>query len=125
MLGRYVSAHVLRRSRATDLLEATKRIKAVSRLLGHSDKATTLRYYVADNPELVKRWFALKEMGRSGGSEIGSSKRSGSPKSKALNIHVEHKTHERKPERARPWDDSHLAIVLDALKLPARALRLD
>jgi len=48
MLGRSVSAHVLRHSRATDLLAATKRIKAVSRLLGHSDEATTLRYYVRD-----------------------------------------------------------------------------
>ncbi len=48
VLGRAVSAHVLRHSRATDLLAATKRIKAVSRLLGHSDEATTLRYYVRD-----------------------------------------------------------------------------
>ena len=47
-LGRPVSAHVLRHSRATDLLAATHRIKAVSRLLGHSDEATTLRYYVRD-----------------------------------------------------------------------------
>ena len=48
VLGRRVSAHVLRHSRATDLLAATHRIKAVSRLLGHSDEATTLRYYVKD-----------------------------------------------------------------------------
>ena len=48
VLGRAVSAHVLRHSRATDLLAATGRIKAVSRLLGHSDEATTLRYYVHD-----------------------------------------------------------------------------
>jgi integrase/recombinase XerD len=48
VLGRSASAHVLRHSRATDLLAATKRIKAVSRLLGHSDEATTLRYYVHD-----------------------------------------------------------------------------
>ncbi len=48
VLGRSVSAHVLRHSRATDLLTSTKRIKAVSRLLGHSDEATTLRYYVHD-----------------------------------------------------------------------------
>ncbi len=48
VLGRSVSAHVLRHSRATDLLAITKRIKAVSRLLGHSDEATTLRYYVRD-----------------------------------------------------------------------------
>ncbi len=48
VLGRAVSAHVLRHSRATDLLASTHRIKAVSRLLGHSDEATTLRYYVKD-----------------------------------------------------------------------------
>jgi integrase len=48
VIGRSVSAHVLRHSRATDLLAATHRIKAVSRLLGHSDEATTLRYYVHD-----------------------------------------------------------------------------
>ena len=48
VLGRSVSAHVLRHSRATDLLASTKRIKAISRLLGHSDEATTLRYYVHD-----------------------------------------------------------------------------
>ena len=48
VLGRSISAHVLRHSRATDLLASTKRIKAVSRLLGHSDEATTLRYYVHD-----------------------------------------------------------------------------
>ncbi len=48
VLGRAVSAHVLRHSRATDLLASTHRIKAVSRLLGHSDEATTLRYYVHD-----------------------------------------------------------------------------
>jgi len=33
-----VSAHVLRHSRATDLLASTKRIKTVSRLLAHSDR---------------------------------------------------------------------------------------
>jgi len=48
VIGRAVSAHVLRHSRATDLLATTHRIKAVSRLLGHSDEATTLRYYVHD-----------------------------------------------------------------------------
>ncbi len=48
VLGRSVSAHVLRHSRATDLLASTHRIKAVSRLLGHSDEATTPRYYVHD-----------------------------------------------------------------------------
>jgi integrase len=49
VLGRTVSAHVLRHSRATDLLASTHRIKAVSRLLGHSDEATTLKYYVRDS----------------------------------------------------------------------------
>lgn len=49
VLGRAVSAHVLRHSRATDLLAATHRIKAVSQLLGHSDEAVTLRYYVKDS----------------------------------------------------------------------------
>ena len=43
VLGRSVSAYVLRHSRATDLLASTHRIKAVSRLLGHSVEATTLR----------------------------------------------------------------------------------
>ena len=30
------------------MLKQTGRIKAVSRLLGHDDEATTLRYYVKD-----------------------------------------------------------------------------
>jgi integrase len=49
VLGRAVSAHVLRHSRAMDLLASTHRIKAVSRLLGHADEAVTLRYYVKDS----------------------------------------------------------------------------
>lgn len=49
VLGRSVTAHVLRHSRATDLLATTHRIKAVSRLLGHADEAVTLRYYVKDS----------------------------------------------------------------------------
>ena len=49
LLGRAVSAQVLTHSRATDLLAATHRIKAVSRLLGRSDEAITLRYYVRDS----------------------------------------------------------------------------
>lgn len=48
-LGKGSSAHVLRHSRATDLVRDTGRIKAVSRLLGHSDEAVTLRYYVKDS----------------------------------------------------------------------------
>lgn len=46
VLGRLVSAHVLRHSRATDLIEATGKIKGVSRLLGHASEATTLKFYV-------------------------------------------------------------------------------
>lgn len=47
--GRPASAHVLRHSRATDLLKKTGRIKAVSRLLGHASEATTLAFYVKDS----------------------------------------------------------------------------
>ena len=46
VLGRKVTAHVLRHSRATDLIATTGKIKAVSRLLGHASESTTLRYYV-------------------------------------------------------------------------------
>ena len=45
----HISAHVLRHSRATDLLATTHRIKAVSRLLGHANESTTLRFYVKDS----------------------------------------------------------------------------
>jgi len=48
VLGRAVSAHVLRHSRATDLLATTGRIKAVAQLLGHANEATTLQFYVRD-----------------------------------------------------------------------------
>ena len=48
-LGRRVGAHVLRHSRATDLYERTRRIKAVSELLGHSSVSTTSTYYVRDS----------------------------------------------------------------------------
>ena len=48
MLGRKVGAHVLRHSRATDLYERTKRIKAVSELLGHATVDMTAKYYVND-----------------------------------------------------------------------------
>ncbi len=47
-LGRRIGAHVLRHSRATDLYQSTRRIKAVSALLGHSGVDTTARYYVRD-----------------------------------------------------------------------------
>jgi integrase len=49
VLGRSIGAHTLRHSRATDLLQETGRIKAVSKLLGHADEATTLRFYVKDS----------------------------------------------------------------------------
>ena len=48
VLGRKVGAHVLRHSRATDLYERTKRIKAVSELLGHATVDMTAKYYVND-----------------------------------------------------------------------------
>ncbi len=48
-LGRRVGAHVLRHSRATDLYERTRRIKAISELLGHSSVSTTSTYYVRDS----------------------------------------------------------------------------
>jgi integrase len=40
---------VLRHSRATDLYERTRRIKAVSELLGHASVSTTSTYYVRDS----------------------------------------------------------------------------
>ena len=46
VLGRSVTSHVLRHSRATDLIESTGKVKGVSRMLGHASEATTLRYYV-------------------------------------------------------------------------------
>ena len=46
VIGRSVTAHVLRHSRATDLIERTGKVKGVSRMLGHASEATTLRYYV-------------------------------------------------------------------------------
>jgi integrase len=49
VLGRSVRAHQLRHSRATDLYQSTGRIKAVAKLLGHADEATTLKYYVRDS----------------------------------------------------------------------------
>ena len=49
VLGRKVTPHVLRHSRATDLYHDTKRIKAVGNLLGHSSTAVTTQYYVNDS----------------------------------------------------------------------------
>jgi integrase/recombinase XerD len=48
-LGRRIGAHVLRHSRATDLYERTRRIKAVSEFLGHSSVSTTSTFYVRDS----------------------------------------------------------------------------
>lgn len=45
-LGRRISAHDLRHSRATDLVKKTHNLKGVSEMLGHSDVNTTARYYV-------------------------------------------------------------------------------
>ena len=64
-LGRSVTAHVLRHSRATDLLARTHRVKAVSLLLGHADEAVTLRYYVKDS-------FTAEELAE--GVEVGEEK---------------------------------------------------
>jgi len=49
VLGRNVGAHQLRHSRATDLYQSTRRLKAVSVLLGHAGVDTTARYYVRDD----------------------------------------------------------------------------
>ncbi len=48
VLGRRIGAHVLRHSRATDLYQRTRRIKAVSELLGHASVDVTARFYVND-----------------------------------------------------------------------------
>jgi len=49
VLCRRIGVHVLRHSRATDLYQSTKRIKAVSVLLGHAGVDTRARYYVWDD----------------------------------------------------------------------------
>jgi integrase len=43
-----VRAHQLRHSRATDLYQKTKRLKAVSEYLGHASTNVTAKYYVRD-----------------------------------------------------------------------------
>ena len=45
-IGRSISAHDLRHSRATDLFAKSKNLKGVSTMLGHRDISTTARYYV-------------------------------------------------------------------------------
>ena len=44
-LGRKLSAHSLRHAAATELLEKTGKLQAVSEYLGHADPSTTLRFY--------------------------------------------------------------------------------
>jgi integrase/recombinase XerD len=61
VLGRSVSAHVLRHSRATDLLNETGRITAVSRLLGHADESVTLKYYVNDRFSDAELFAGMRE----------------------------------------------------------------
>jgi len=45
VLGRRLSAHALRHAAATELLERTGKLQAVSEYLGHADPSTTLRFY--------------------------------------------------------------------------------
>jgi len=45
VLGRRLSAHALRHAAATELLEKTGKLQAVSEYLGHADPSTTLRFY--------------------------------------------------------------------------------
>ncbi|MBU2574071.1 MAG: tyrosine-type recombinase/integrase, partial [Elusimicrobia bacterium] len=47
--------HALRHTAATKLLKRTGNAKLVQRYLGHSDVATTLRFYVDVFPEDLKR----------------------------------------------------------------------
>ena len=48
-IGRMVGAHALRHSAATILISRTNKVQAVSEYLGHSDPATTLRFYVHES----------------------------------------------------------------------------
>ena len=48
ILGRAISAHVLRHSWATHALKKSGRIKAVQNQLGHSNSSTTINLYVHD-----------------------------------------------------------------------------
>jgi integrase/recombinase XerD len=61
-----LSAHALRHTVGARLLKRFKNAKLVQRYLGHSDVATTLRYYVDVFPEdLEEAAEALAEMTRS------------------------------------------------------------
>src|SRR5208282_4653384 len=46
VLGRAITAHDLRHSRATDLYARTQDLKGIAELLGHANISTTARYYV-------------------------------------------------------------------------------
>jgi site-specific recombinase XerD len=46
VLGRAITAHDLRHSRATDLYARTQDLKGIAELLGHAYISTTARYYV-------------------------------------------------------------------------------
>lgn len=59
--------HTLRHTAATNLLRRTGNAKLVQRYLGHSDVATTLRFYVDVFPEDLKR--AAEILGGKGGYE--------------------------------------------------------
>ena len=48
-IGKMVGAHALRHSAATVLISRTNKAQAVSEYLGHSDPATTLRFYVHES----------------------------------------------------------------------------
>jgi len=48
-IGRMVGTHALRHSAATALISKTNKVQAVSEYLGHSDPATTLRFYVHES----------------------------------------------------------------------------
>jgi integrase len=49
VLGRTVTAHQLRHSRATDLYNATHKVRAIGGLLCHASESTTLRFYLRDD----------------------------------------------------------------------------
>ncbi len=49
VLGRHITAQDLRHSRATDLFQKTRRLKGVSKMLGHASIVTTAKFYVRDS----------------------------------------------------------------------------
>ena len=50
VLGRWLGRHGLRHSKAMEMLSRGVSVKKVSSYLGHSDVATTLRFYVHERP---------------------------------------------------------------------------